>query len=139
MSSMKKNDKTMDKLSSLKIKGMGLDEPSAEFTFKIMEVITKEQPVYLAKQRNYWWMLSFVPVMVAICYYSITIFKLTGSIQDSWSAILNVLQPFGHSISSFFAVLKSIHIPSMFLLGFMAIIALLTVEELINKLKHKSV
>jgi hypothetical protein len=133
---MKENDKTIDKLSSLRIKGIGLDEPSADFTVRVMKVI-EEQPVYQTKQKSNWWMLSLVPVSIAVCSYIIVFFELSGPIYAFWTSFLDFSKPLASRFLSFLAQLKNINIPPMFLVGFLAILSLLAIEEIVGKLKRK--
>jgi len=136
---MSKIDNTIDKLTSMKIKSMGLDEPSDDFTLKIMHTIVAEQPVYSMKQRNYWWLLSFVPIFLGISYYILFIFGQTIFLSDFATSLLNMVKPSIGVFSSLLNLFKQITIPPMFLIGFIAMLSLLTLEEIISSVKHRSI
>ena len=91
---MKENDNAIEKLTTDRIKKLGLDEPSADFTNKVMQLVVSEQPSFAAKQRNYWWLLAFVPLLVSIIWYSIIFFHLTSYISHLWNALAVNIQDF---------------------------------------------
>jgi hypothetical protein len=133
---MKKNDKTPDKTTADRIKNLGLDEPSADFTNKVMQLIVSEQPLYTEKPRNYWWLLLLIPVLSGIIGYSLVFFRLTGYISHFWDSLQSTINPFINTIISSADQFKHINLPAYMLLGFTAILALLTIEELISRTKH---
>jgi len=134
---MKTNDKTIEALIAGKIKNLGLDEPSAEFTLKVMQVIA-EQPAISVKQRNFWWLLALIPILVGIGWYILLILKLTGYITRLWESIVSGIQPYVAAIISLPDQFKSIKISPLLFIGFVAIIMLLTIEELYSRAKHTS-
>ena len=133
---MKENDNAIEKLTTDRIKKLGLDEPSADFTNKVMQLVVSEQPSFAAKQRNYWWLLAFVPVLVGIIWYSIIFFHLTGYISHLWNVLAVNVQVFVITNISSVGQFRHISLPSYILFGFIAILALLTIEELISRAKH---
>lgn len=132
---MKKNDKIMDKITASRIKNLGLDDPSPDFTSKVMLSIM-EQPVYAAKPRNYWWLSAFVPVVIGIAWGTIVIFHLTGYILHFWNALNENVKPFSATLVSWVYQVKHIDFPPLVVIGFIAILTLLTIEELISRTKH---
>ena len=134
---MKKNDKYMDKLLAGRIKNLGLEEPSADFTLKVMQSVA-EQPAFEVKQRNYWWVLSLIPVLVGICWYFLLIFELTGYVSRFWTSIISGVQPYINAFASLTDQLKGIKVSPLLVVGFIAIMILLAIEELFSKAKRTS-
>ena len=137
MNSMKKNDKNMDKLLAGRIKNLGLEDPSADFTLKVMQSVA-EQPAFEVKQRNYWWVLSLIPVLVGICWYFLLIFELTGYVSRFWTSIISGVQPYINAFASLTDQLKGIKVSPLLVVGFIAIMILLAIEELFSKAKRTS-
>ncbi len=133
---MKNNDKINDTLTADRIKNLGLEGPSADFTFKVMQAVVSEQPVYGVKQRNYWWLLTLIPVFVGIVWFSIVYFGLTVYISNFWVSVVSVVQPYANALVSMVKQVKHISIPMFLPIGFIAILTLLTIEELIGRTKH---
>jgi len=134
---MKTNDKTIEALIASNIKSLGLDEPSAEFTLKVMQSIA-EQPAISVTQRNYWWLLTLIPILAGIGWYILLILKLTGYITRFWESIVSGIQPYVNTIISLPDQFKSIKVSPLLFIGFVAIIMLLTIEELYSRAKHTS-
>jgi len=134
---MKKNDKNMDKLLAGRIKNLGLEDPSADFTLKVMQSVA-EQPAFEVKQRNYWWVLSLIPVLVGICWYFLLIFELTGYVSRFWTSIISGVQPYINAFASLTDQLKGIKVSPLLVVGFIAIMILLAIEELFSKAKRTS-
>jgi len=133
-----KKDKTIEKLTVLMIKNLGLDEPSADFTVKVMQSIALEaQPEYLV-QRNYWWLLGLIPVFTAISWYFIVLFRLSGYVIQFLTSFLTIVQPFIAQFLSLFTQLKNLSISPLLLIGFIAVLSLLTIEELATRIKRSS-
>jgi len=134
---MKKNDKNMDKLLAGRIKNLGLEDPSADFTLKVMQSVA-EQPAFEVKQRNYWWVLSLIPVLVGICWYFLLIFELTGYVSRFWTSIISGVQPYINAFVSLTDQLKGLKVSPLLIVGFIAIMMLLAIEELFSKAKRTS-
>jgi hypothetical protein len=125
----------MDKLLAGRIKNLGLEEPSADFTLKVMQSVA-EQPAFEVKQKNYWWVLSLIPVLVGICWYFLLIFELTGYVSRFWTSIISGVQPYINAFASLTDQFKGIKVSPLLIVGFIAIIMLLTIEELFSKAKR---
>jgi hypothetical protein len=136
---MKKNDKSIDRLTSKQIKNLGLDEPSPDFTFKVMQSIALEpQPEIGIKPRKYWWLLVFVPVITAIAWYCMVTFKLIGYGLLVLTSAENNIKPYIASFIDLFAKLKSLTISPFLIVSFIAIISLLIIEDFTARMKHSS-
>ncbi|HEY4785265.1 MAG TPA: hypothetical protein VIH57_04420 [Bacteroidales bacterium] len=135
---MKKNDKVMDKLTASRIKNLGVDVPSPDFTLKVMQTVVSIQPAYAVKQRKYWWALVFVPVIIGIAWYSIIFFKLTGVVSQLWTFAISEGQGMVMTVISLFSPLKHLDLPPFLVVGFIAILLLLTIEELLKRAKQSS-
>ena len=134
---MKTNDEEIDKLIAGSIRSIGLDEPSADFTLNVMQAITVEKPV-IANQSRYWWWLSLIPLLMGLIWGSIYFFKLSGPISHFFSKVISSAQPLFGSITTIPEQLKAVKIPPILILGFVAIMMLLAIEELISRTKHAS-
>jgi len=127
----------MDKLLAGRIKNVGLEEPSADFTLKVMQSVA-EQPAFEVKQRNYWWILSLIPILVGICWYFLLIFELTGYVSRFWTSIISGVQPYINAFVSLTDQLKGLKVSPLLIVGFIAIMMLLAIEELFSKAKRTS-
>ena len=127
----------MDKLLAGRIKNLGLEEPSADFTLKVMQSVA-EQPAFEVKRRNYWWLLSLTPVLVGICWYFLLIFELTGYVSRFWTSIISGVQPYINAFVSLTDQLKGLKVSPLLIVGFIAIMMLLAIEELFSKAKRTS-
>jgi len=136
---MKKNDKTIDRLTSKQIRNLGLDEPSADFTLKVMQSIALErQPDIIEKPRKYWWLLVFVPLITAIAWYCMVTFKLIGYGSMVLTSTENNIKPYIASFIDLFAKLKSLTISPFLIVSFIAVLSLLIIEDLTARMKHSS-
>jgi hypothetical protein len=136
----KKGNKTMDELTFKRIKNLGLDEPSADFTQKIMQAVLAEAttPVSVVRPRNYWyWLSALIPAIIVVAWYLDNTYQWTGgAINHFFSSLANMLQP---SLSAFFtsiSQLKSISIQPIVFVSFAAILSLLIIEEVVRRARH---
>jgi hypothetical protein len=132
-----KNNKTIEEITSRWIKNLGPDEPSADFTQKVMQSILPEnQPAYTSRQRNYFWLIGLIPVIIFISWYLLVIFHLTGYIDHLWISVTKFIQPVLSDVVSLFIQLKSISIQPSILISLIAILFLLIIEEFVGRTKH---
>jgi hypothetical protein len=134
---MKNDNKTIEELTSSRIKNSGTDEPSADFTQKVMQsILSENRPVTSLKPGNYFWLLGLIPVMLIISWYFLSIFKLTGTIHHLWISATNSIHIFFSTLLSFSDELESISIESTILISFIAILSLLIIEEFVSRTKR---
>ena len=134
---MKNNNKTIEDLTSRWIKNLRPDEPSADFTQKVMQSILSENlPAYSSRQRNYFWLIGLIPIIIIISWYFLVIFQLTGYIDHLWISVTKSIQPVLSALLSFYNQLKSISIQPTILISFLAILFLLIIEEFIGRTKR---
>jgi hypothetical protein len=134
---MKKKDKAIEKLTFQVIKNLELDEPSSDFTKKVMQAVALEPQLHLNKEKNYWWVLVFIPVIAAISFYLTGFLKMPELtyFSNSFAAAIEA------SVNQFLlwlASLKNINISSVLVIGFIAAVLLLTIEECIKWIKITS-
>ena len=133
---MKKSDKILEQLTSRHIKSLEPDEPSADFTLKVMQSIALEtKPEFVEQQKNYWWLLIFVPVLTAITWYCIVALKLAGYRLFS---LENNFKPFIAPFIELFSKLKGITLSPLLMVSFIAILSLLLIEDLTKRVKHSA-
>jgi hypothetical protein len=133
---MKKNDKILEQLTSRHIKSLGQDEPSADFTLKVMQSIAFEpQPEFVEQQKNYWWLLIFVPAITAIAWYCIVTLKLA---DYRLLSLENNMKPFIAPFIELFSKLKGITLSPLLMVSFIAILSLLLIEDLTKRVKHSA-
>ena len=131
------NDETIEEITSGWIKNLASDEPSADFTQKVMQsIISEKQPAYSSRQRNYFWLTGLIPVIIIISWCLLVIFHLTGYIDHLWISVTRFIQPVLSDILSLFIQLKSISIQPSILIGLIAILFLLIIEEFVSRTKH---
>jgi hypothetical protein len=133
---MNKTDHSIEELTAKRIKKLGLDEPSANFTLKVMEHITLEkQPEILSQRINFWW-FALTPVLAGITWYALVLLKPMGYFNKLWLSVLNFFQTFIDLFLSLVTNLKSISISPLLLVGFTAIFSLMTLEEIVHRMKR---
>ena len=136
---MRKTDKTIENLTSNRVKKIGLEEPSADFTIKVMKsIVLENQPEYSAQQINYWWVLALVPLFTALGWYIVVFLKLSEHIFHFYVSLHIVIQPFITGFILLFNQLKNISISPLLLVSFLAILSLFTIEEFVHRIKHAS-
>jgi hypothetical protein len=134
---MKKNNKTIEELTSRRIKNLGPDEPSADFTQKVMQsILIENRPVYSLPQRNYFWLMGLIPLIIIIGWYFLVVFQLTGYADRLWISVTKSIQLFLSIFLSFLIQLKNISIQPTILISFIAILFLLFIEEFLSRTKH---
>jgi hypothetical protein len=132
-----KNNKTIEEITSGWIKNLRPDEPSADFTQKVMQsILSENQPAYSTRQRNYFWLIGLIPVIIIISWYLLVIFHLTGYIDHLWISVTRFIQPVLSDVLSLFIQLKSISIQPSILITLIAILFLLIIEEFVSRTKH---
>jgi hypothetical protein len=130
---MMNNKKNIEELTSERIKNMGLEEPSADFTRKIMQsVALLPKPKVEKKQINYWY-LSIVPV-IGLIWLSLVVFKLTNYVIIYWQFFKNGIHPFITSMINIFSRLKNVS--PIIIISFIAVLILLVIEEVISRNKQ---
>jgi hypothetical protein len=132
-----KNNKTIEEITSGWIKNLGTDEPSADFTQKVMQsILSEKQPAYSSPKRNYLWLTGLIPAIIIITWCLLVIFHLTGYIDSLWISVTKFIQLVFSDVLSLFIQLKSISIQPSILIGLTAILLLLIIEEFIGRTKH---
>lgn len=127
---MMEND--IDKESSEWLKKLSLEEPSGDFSRNVM------QSVYALENRkekafNYWWFLSLLPLLVGVIWYLFTIPVFAKNLTNWWTLALNYYNGINSSFGDFFSKIKGISISPMIILGFLAILSLLIIEDIFSK------
>ena len=134
---MKHNNKTIEEITFNRIKNLGPDEPSADFTQKVMQSILKEnRPTYTLRRRNYYWLMVLIPVLIIICWYFLVLFQLTGYIDRLWISVTDSIQSFLSKFLSFFIQLRNISIQPTILISFLAVLSLLIIEEFVSRTRR---
>ena len=128
------NKKNIDELTSERIKNMGLEEPTADFTKKVMQSIALvPQPKMEKKQINYWYLL-IAPAAVGLIWFSMATFKLTDYVIIYWQFFKHSVHPYMTSLIDIFIQLKSIS--PVIIISFIAVLILLVIEEVLSRKKQ---
>lgn len=127
---MMEND--IDKASSEWLKKLSPEEPSGNFSRNVM------QSIYALESRkekdfNYWWFLTLLPVLGAGIWYLFTFPIFTRSLTNWWAVALNYYNGLNTSFGDFFSKIKGLSISPMIILGFLAILSLLVIEDIFSK------
>jgi hypothetical protein len=131
---MKNNKKNIEELTSGRIKNLGFDEPSEDFTQKVMQsILTANQPVHSMRPKRYYWLMGLIPVIIIICWYFLVHFQLTGYIDRFWISVTNSIQTFLGKFLSFLTQLRNISIQPTILISFITVLSLLIIEEFVNR------
>jgi len=129
-----KNNKNIDELTSKHIKNLGLEEPSADFTSKVMQsVALLPQPEIKPKQFKYWYLL-LIPVIAGSIPVTIIAFNLEDFLAIHWLSFKNSVHPF---ISSFVEIISSLkNVSPIIIISFTAVLLLLIIEEVYSRNKQ---
>jgi hypothetical protein len=134
---MKNNKKNMEERTSSRIKNLGFDEPSPDFTQKVMQSILKaDRPAYALRPGKSFWLMGLIPVIMIICWYLLVLFQMTGYIDRLWISVNNSVQLFLSRFISFFIQLKNISIQPTILISFITVLSLLIIEEVVSLTKR---
>jgi hypothetical protein len=134
---MKNDKKNTEERTSSRIKNLGFDEPSPDFTQKVMQSILKaDQPAYDLRPGKSLWLMGLIPVIMIICWYLLVLFQLTGYIDRLWISVNNSVQLFLSKFISFFIQLKNISIQPTILISFVTVLSLLIIEEVVSLTKR---
>lgn len=135
---MMENNKEFDSVASEWLKKLPLDEPSDNFSLNVMQSVYALESNKEKGGFNYWWLLALIPVLAGLGWYlsSAPAFsEYFSSIWDSFQDYYNSLNvSFGEKVGS----VKNISISPLVILGFLAILSLLVIED-IFKSKHTKV
>ncbi len=128
------NKKNIEELTSERIKNVGLEEPSADFTSKVMQsVVLLPQPKIEKKLINYRYLI-IAPVLIGLIWLSMVIFKLTDYIIMYWQFLRNGIRPLMTSLIDIFIQLKSVS--PIIIISFIAVLLLLVIEEVVSRKKQ---
>jgi hypothetical protein len=130
---MKNNKKNIEELTSSLIKNLGFDEPSADFTQKVMQsILETNRPAYSLRSEKPFWLMGLIPVIIIISWYFLVHFQLTGTIDRIWISVTNSIQLFLSNFLSFLIQLKNISIQPTIMIGFITVLSLLIIEEFVS-------
>lgn len=125
---MKKNDKNIEKLTSGLVKNLGVEEPSSDFTQRVMQVVLLEQKY--SSKKNYWWLFITIPVFFAVGWYIVELYDLQIFIHMYLSNITNLFKDTLNTVLSSF---NGIRLHPTYYISFIAILLLLTIEETLRR------
>ena len=132
-----KNNITIEELTFRRIKSLGPDEPSADFTQKVMQSISWEnRSAYSLQRKNYFWMIGLISVIIIIGGFFLAIFQWPGYIDRLWVSLTEFLQPILNSFQSISVQLRNLSIQTTILISFIAIFSLLIIDEFVKRIKH---
>jgi hypothetical protein len=128
-------DNDIEKASSDWLKKLSPEEPSGNFTRNVM------QSIYALESRkeryfNYWWFLTLLPVFVGGIWYLTTIPAFTTRMMAWWEAVVNYYQALDSYFGDVLSKVKSISISPVIILGFLAILSLLVIEDIFSKSRN---
>jgi hypothetical protein len=134
---MKTDDKAIEERTFSWFRKLKPDEPSAEFTQKVMQaILSTSRPSYLLRRKNYLWAIVLVPVIIIISWGFIVIFNGKEYMDRLWIDVHDSIQPFLDMFRSIFSQLKDISIQSTIFVSFLVILSLLVFEEFLSRMRH---
>ena len=134
---MKNNINNLDELTFKRIQNIRLDEPSQEFTQKVMQtILLKNASANSIKNRSYYWMIAIIPTFIFIVLYSIRIFHWTDIMNRLLFSSIKSMEVFLALLNSFLLKIKNIHIHSTIMLSSCAVLFLLLIEEFLRRFKY---
>jgi hypothetical protein len=129
-----KNNKTLDELTFRRVKNLRPDEPSVDFTQKVMQsILSAVNPSYTLPRRYNFWLMGLIPIFLIGSWYLFAILQWTGYIDTLWIAAAALLQPLISTFRSLFIQLETLRIPPATLFIFVAILSLLVAEEFLGR------
>jgi hypothetical protein len=127
-------ENNIDKITEGWLKNLEAEDPSSSFTANVM------QSVYALnnstqKTFNYWWLLTFIPLLAAGGWYLSTL----PAFMEKFNAFVTVLKNYyeagNATFGDIFKSFKSISISPMVILGFLAVLSLLLLDDIFKKSK----
>lgn len=131
---MKKNEKNIDKLTSERIKNTGLEEPSTDFTWKVMQSIALVPQPKIETNHKRFWLLLVIPVIIGILSGAIVALNLSQYLVNPWPSFMHSLHPFIASFVEIFTSLKSVS--PVIIFSFIAVVLLLVIEDFVRRNKQ---
>ncbi|MBN1416405.1 MAG: hypothetical protein JW973_14980 [Bacteroidales bacterium] len=132
-----KNESKTEELTFRRIKDLGPDEPSADFTQKVMQsVLSENLQAYAPRRRRHLWLIGLIPAILIISWGIITILQRTEYIDRLRASIKEVIQPFLDSFLLIIVHIKTLSIHPTILISFTVILSLLIVEEFFSSMKQ---
>jgi len=137
--SMMKDDLNIDNISAKWMGKAGLDEPSVFFTDNVMQhVLELSQAKPPINKFVYLWYLLFIPVLIAGGWYLSTIPEFMLKISTLWKGIQDYYLTLNIGLANTVHHIKSITISPIIVLGFLAVLSLLIIEDIFSKTKTSS-
>lgn len=135
---MMENDVNIDKLTARWLKKIEPEEPSDTFANSVMQSVFALKVEKPFNRANYWWFLLFIPVLVAGGWYLSTLPEFVTKVAAIWESILNYYHGLNAYFASIFIRIKSMTISPMIILGFLAVLSLLIIEDVFSKNRDSS-
>jgi hypothetical protein len=115
------------------------EEPSDQFTNHVMQSVlalsTEEKKV---ARNGYYWLLMLLPFLIALGWYITTLPELSIKMLKVWVAVVQYYTLINSNINNVFTHFKNITISPLLILGFLAILTLLLLDDIFIKAKGAS-
>jgi hypothetical protein len=127
-------ENNIDKITEGWLKNLETEEPSSSFTANVMQSVYALNNA-TEKSFNYWWLLTSIPVFAAGGWYLSTL-PLFMEKFNKFVFVLNSYYQAGNStFADIFKSFKSITISPIIILGFLAVLSLLLLDDIFKKSK----
>lgn len=133
---MTENESNIDKLTAGWLKQMNPEDPSSGFSGKVMQSIYALKGEKDPGKHNYWWFLLLIPIFAAGGWYISTIPAYAIRINDIIHTITEYYYSMNASFGEIFTRIKSISISPLLILGFLALLSLLLIEDIFRKSRN---
>lgn len=131
------NDRDIDLATSGWLKKLKPDDPSEDFSRKVMDSVYALQTQQKEGHFNFWWLLLLLPVFAAGGWYLSAYTTFTGQVNDFWMTIRDYYYSLNSGVGDFFIQLKKVSISPFIILIFLAALSLLLIEDIFSKNRNK--
>lgn len=116
------------------------DEPSAEFTGNIMQMILTQPDVEVkAKSALYWWLLLLLPLAGIIWQLVYPVPAVTMVLTNTWKLAAGLFSSLFDAFKSLVEPLAGFHISPVYMGAVFALLFLIIADQLLGKSKHSTV
>ena len=135
---MAHNQDGLDRLTGKLMKQAGTDEPSGNFTDRVMQSVLAVQTLKQeSKTQQYYWFLLFVPVVSAAGWYLSTLPGIMMKILEYIESVKLFFLSVFSILTGLVQNLENIAKTSALQIGFLAILFLLVFETLLTRKKYQ--
>jgi hypothetical protein len=134
---MTEQEKDIDMITSGWLKKLQPEDPSEEFSRKVMDSVYALRGQKQENHISLWWLLLLLPVLAAGVWYLYNYTTFMDQVNGSWMNIRNYYNSLNSNVGDFFLHMKKVTISPFVILIFLAALSLLLIEDIFSKNRNK--